>query len=396
MPSGALHIVYCQRLRLPGFHAHAVHTALTAVAFAGAGASVSLLPAAPLRGGRRIARDFFAQLGLDDLPQGLALRVIPTRHKGLYGLLFRAGLWRLLRRQGPTLCWASSVREAAMALTLRPRGPQRPPVIFEIHHIISRLKTGREARQLRALEARVFAQADMVVFNCETLRREAESCLPRPRRTLVSPIGYNEHAIRAARSPDLPEPSEQTGEVRLAYVGSLQAGKGIDNLLRALALLPENHSLIVIGDGKPHWRAKLAELAREEGLAGRVTFTGRVAQRGLAPLLADRDVFVIPISTEEDFFAPIKMYEALGFGMPIVAAPTASLREGLREGENALFARGAAPRALAEAIKTLGEKPDLRRAMRRANLARAAGLTTARRARDLLDVFTREFRGEPD
>ncbi len=385
-----MNIAYCQKIRFPIASARALQTCLTARAFAEAGSHVRLFPGAPCIGGKVMVRDFLSRLGLDPLPETLSAPVIPTRHKGLYGLLFRAGLWSHLRRAPSCLCWAGSVKEAAMALALRPKG-SGSPVVFEIHHLISRLKKGREAKRLYTLEKRVFEQADMVVFPCETLRKAAAGYLPEPRRSLVSPLGYNEHIIGAVRDPDLPEPAEETGIVRMVYVGSIQPGKGVERLVRALPLLPDNFALTIVGGGGADRVEAMRELAVTEGVSKRTAFTGRVEQRDLPSLLADCDIFVIPTTTENDFFAPIKMYEALGFGVPIVATPTPSLKERLKEGENALFSADASPEALARALSKLGRTPALRQAMRRANLACAKGLTTSIRARHLLGIFAQEF-----
>lgn len=387
-----MRVLYCQKLLFPNHSAHAIHTGLTAAAFAQAGKHVVLFPGAPFTDNDRVISDFFAQLGFDELPELLSLNIIPTRHKGLYGLFFRCMLWRQLR-SAPSVCWASSVKEAAMALSLRPDVPNPPPVIFEIHHLISRLKEGKEAEQLYGLEKKVFEQADMVVFNCEALRAAATGYLPKPERSLVSPIGYNEKVITAVRSPEQPEPSTLNHSVCLAYVGSLQPGKGVENLIRALPLLPPHYILTIIGGGKNAELEAMRAVADAAGVAHRVSFAGRVEQRAVAPLLADCDIFVIPTSTDKDFFAPIKMYEALGFGLPVVAAPTASLKKGLKEGENAVFASAPGPDGLAAAIEKVGKDTCLRQAMRRANLAAAKRLTSSSRAKSLFTILEQEFNG---
>lgn len=385
-----MRITYCQRLLFPNTSAHAIHSALTAFAFAKSGAEVELFPGAPFRQRQRIVQNFFLGLGLEPLPPSLSISVLATRHKGLYGLLFRLALWRSMKKPSPSLCWASSVKEADMALSLRPTG-NTTPVVFEVHHLISQLKKGQEAERLFALEKRVFEEADMIVFNCEALRRAASGYLPEPRKSLVSPIGYNEHIIHAVRDPEQAEPAETSGTVRLVYVGSLQKGKGVEQLIQSLTLLPAKYQLSIIGGGKPEWVETLQAQVHETGMADRVQFMGRVEQRQLTSLLQPFDIFIIPTNTEKDFFAPIKMFEALGFGIPVVATPTPSLQDGLIDGENAVFSADASPAALAQAIVRLGEDPDLRKAIRRANLQRAKGLTTAARANALMRTFADEF-----
>jgi glycosyltransferase involved in cell wall biosynthesis len=384
-----MHIIYCQRMIFPNSSAHAIHTGMMAANFADAGASVDFFPGVP-RGLKACMPEFFRRLGRDEVPAKLRLRAIPTTQKGLYGLLFRASLWLTMRRERNPVCWASSVKEAVMALRLRGVN-KNARVVFEIHHLISRLKRGAEADKLYKLEKLAFERADLVVFNCPTLQELARGYLPEPRDSLVSPLGFNERVIRPARDPDLPEPGQESGRIRLVYVGSLQPGKGVENLIHSLAILQGPYELTIIGGWPPYRIEPLKALARGLKVADRVTFTGLVAQDRLGDWLKDCDIYVIPISTGEDFFAPIKMYEALGFGMPIVSTPMPSLLSGLKDGENALFSRDTDPRSLARTLAALGENPDLRGRMRRDNLIRARGLTAAFRTEKLLRELDRRF-----
>jgi len=396
-----MHILYCQKIILPNSFAHAIHSGMTAANFAAAGVPTVFFPGVPVPGGKVCVEDFFRRLGYAPPPEALEVAAIPFRHKGLYGALFRCRLWWAMRRhsKGGTapICFASSVKEAVMALRLRgfagSGAGRHIPVVFEVHHLISRLKEGREADRLYSLEQEAFSKADMVVFNCETLREKARGYLPEPKISVISPLGFNERVIRPVRDLERPEPEAGSGVVRLAYVGSLQEGKGIENLLRGLAILPARYSLTIVG-GQPASRMDaLLRLAKELQVADRVRFTGLVEQQQVGKQLEDCDIFVIPLSTEEDFFAPIKMYEALGFGLPIAATPMPSLRCTLKEGENALFASGTDPQSLAAVMCRLGDDPALRHAMRQSNLKASEAFRASARAEKLLETFRQAFGG---
>ncbi|MDR3176899.1 MAG: glycosyltransferase family 4 protein [Desulfovibrio sp.] len=382
-----MRILYCQKLRFPNNSAHALHCALTAANFAASGAETFFFPGVPRNDARQRGfglSAFFAGLGYPELPELLRLEVIGTTHKGFYGWMFR----RRLRKaaSGSGVCFASSVKEAGMALDLREsvRGLR---VVFEMHHLISRLKEGGEAKKLYELEKRVFRNADLVIFNSATLEGNCRNYLPACRNSLVSPLGYNERTIRPARDPDAPEPSGAGGLINLAYVGSLQAGKGLENLILALPKLGDEFVLNVVGGVPERGLRALRQLVAELRLEVRVRFAGHLPQAEIAPRLADCDIFVIPMDTEKDFFAPMKMYEALGFALPIVATPMPSLRKELADGENALFAAGCAPADLADAVRRLAADPDLRGKMRRNNFAAARRLSSGRRAEKLLELF---------
>ena len=377
-----MRILYCQTLHLPKLSAHAIHTGTTAANLGDAGADVLFFPGLPFSGRAAVVDEFFSSLGFTN-PRGLEVRGIPFEHKGLYGLFFRLALLRAMREEGRCLAFASSVKEAAMALQLRRFAGRALPVVFEAHHLISRLKTGREAQKLFALEERVFREAEMIVFTTDELRKKAEGYLPKPRSLAVVPLGFNQRVIGPVRANE----EEDSPLVRLAYLGSLQAGKGVENLLNALLLLPECYSLTIIG-GKPEDRLHaLRKTAESQGLGSRVTFVGQVLPNEVREKLAGCDIFVIPMETDEDFFGPMKMYEAIGFALPIVATPVASLQEQLSHGENALIAGGKGPEHLASAIIRLGTDPRLRKHMRESNARRATSLSSASRARVLLGIF---------
>lgn len=374
----------------PNNSAHAIHTCVTAAGLASAGVPTRYFPGVSFFSGSGCMEAFFARLGFEQLPEQLVLDTIPTRHKGLYGAWFRSRLARAVSRPGNCLCFASSVKEAVLALAAKERSENRHNirVVFEMHHLISRLKNGAEAERLLALEKKAVTESDLTVFNSEALRQQAEGYLPPCRASVVSPIGYNERVVL----PVPVEANKPTGSgIRLAYVGSLQRGKGVENLLRVLALLPERYTLRLIG-GRPEAALQgLKALAEELGVGDRVEFAGQVEQREVGRHLEGTDIFMIPLETEGDFLAPIKMYEALGFALPIAATPMPSLRDRLTDGVHAVFAKGVAPEQLAAAVRTLGEDPALRDTLRRNNLELGRRYTASARAKELVNIFGELF-----
>ena len=84
--------------------------------------------------------------------------------------------------------------------------------------------------------------------------------------------------------------------------------------------------------------------------------------------------------------SPLKLFECMGVGKPLVASDLPVLREVLRHGENALLADPGAPEA--SAIRGLAREPARgRRLVGRARADFLAGYTwRARAARVLADV----------
>lgn len=164
--------------------------------------------------------------------------------------------------------------------------------------------------------------------------------------------------------PDLGTTQPAPRARRLLAAGRLHANKGVDVLLRALALLPDVHlDLAGAGPEEP----ALRRLADELGIAGRVGFLGWRAAIG--PLLANCDVFVCPSRHE-----PLGnvVLEAWSAGRPVVAAAAAGPAELIADGINGLLVPLEAPPPLAAAIGRVLDDAGL--AQRLAAAGRAAFL----------------------
>ena len=101
---------------------------------------------------------------------------------------------------------------------------------------------------------------------------------------------------------------------RLISVGNLQAGKGIDLVLRALADLNaaghRDWTYRIIGDGP--LRSELESLAASLGLTRQVVFSGSVQHQDVEAALREADIFVLP-SWREAF--GIAYLEAMACGL---------------------------------------------------------------------------------
>jgi glycosyltransferase involved in cell wall biosynthesis len=125
--------------------------------------------------------------------------------------------------------------------------------------------------------------------------------------------------------------------------------KGIDDLLRAFALLPPRPggrplTLVVSGDGP--LRADLHRLAADLGLSDRVRWTGWQARPG--PFYRAADLFVCP-SRHETLGNVI--LEAWSYGKPVVSTDTPGALELVDDGRTGLLAPRADPPALARRIE---------------------------------------------
>ncbi|WP_086558653.1 glycosyltransferase [Streptomyces africanus] len=139
-------------------------------------------------------------------------------------------------------------------------------------------------------------------------------------------------------------------------VGRLTAGKRFDVLVRALALLPDDHRLLLVGGG-PEEHA-LRRTAHEAGVADRVVFTGErpyVSDGSPGPdlpsLTSAMDLLASP-STEEAF--GLAAVEALAAGLPVLYASCPAIEDVRPSAADARRVHGG-PEAYARAIAEVRE-----------------------------------------
>ncbi len=118
----------------------------------------------------------------------------------------------------------------------------------------------------------------------------------------------------------------------LLFVANDYARKGLDGLLQALAGLPGNVALAVVGN--PAGIAAFRARAQALGVQGRVHFLGALPQ--VEPAYRAADVLVHP--TFEDTFAMV-VIEAMSHGLPVVVSGPAhcGIASLLRDGVDALL-----------------------------------------------------------
>ena len=173
----------------------------------------------------------------------------------------------------------------------------------------------------------------------------------RTRDKAVQGIGYR------CASPDRPPRGRHAlftpGEPhdwgwRLFHVGRMDERKGVDTAIEALAHLPAEARLTVLGSGDDRYLAELRALCARLGLEGRVRSTC-VTRSELPAAYARADALLFPVRWEEPWgLVPL---EAMAIGTPVVATGTGGSGEYLRDGENALVVgRGAGPAELARAV----------------------------------------------
>ena len=180
----------------------------------------------------------------------------------------------------------------------------------------------------------------------------------------VTPVAQR-HGVDLTAFPHA-APSDRPVAALLA-VGRFVEKKGFDVLVDAMALLPGDATLDILGDGplRPAVEAQVAA----HGLGGRVRLPGRCTHAGLAARYADADVVVVPSVVDgagDRDGLPNVVLEAMAVGRPVVASDVAAISSGVRDGVTGLLEPARDPAKLALALTELIDDRDRRHALGRA------------------------------
>jgi len=156
------------------------------------------------------------------------------------------------------------------------------------------------------------------------------------------------------------------------FVGRLDEVKGIDTLVRAVALLPDEAVLHVCGPDEHDHVARVQAVAEASGVADRLCIE-YAPRRDLPARYRDADVCVFPSEWDEPFgLVPL---EAMACSTPVVASGTGGSGEYLRDGDNCVIAAPGDPEAIAAAICRLADDASLRARIIEGGQTTAASLT---------------------
>jgi glycosyltransferase involved in cell wall biosynthesis len=396
-------ILYLADIRFPLERANGIQSMETCHALAARGHEVTLIVRPD---SHAPPRDPFVFYGLPRIPQ-LRIEIAPltgppTARRVGY-LTFTIG--RAAGRARQDLIFTRDLGLASLLLRLPAR--LRAPVVYEAHTIaadaakaLPDLLTGAPAApaskldRLARRDARVWRAADGYVTITAGLRDElARRFGPRSHLEVIpdgarppSPLhGFGETG-RADDDHARPAPSDFT----IGYAGHLYPWKGVDLVIEAVAALPDTRALIVGGHDKEPDLARVKAFAAQLDCASRVTFTGLIPPADVAARLRECDVLTLPnpaSAISSAFTSPLKLFEYMASGRPIVASDLPAIREVLRHEDNALLVQPGDPQALVAGIARI--KDDAALGRRLADQARSdvRDFTWARRAERLEALF---------
>lgn len=334
-------------------------------------------------------RERLAEILRDELslewPTGLNAIRLPAVYKRL-GLtlnsIFLRAMERELRQIGPDVLWLRSDKLAAHFARRGARG-----LVYEAHMIgaLYQADHGAPARRVAKadrLERGIFSAAAGVAVLNQLMEADV-----RARFAFNGPVAR----IPGGVDTRLFQPLWSGGDGRtICYAGTMQFWKGLDTLIEAMALAPELR-LKLIGNGTREQESALREAATRLGVQDRVEFAGRVPQRELPGLLAQCACAVHPLppglSASERMTSPLKIFEYMAVGVPVVASDVASIREVIRDGGNGRLFRAGDAADLARVLREVCADPGTARELSRRAVADVPAYTFEARADAMVRLF---------
>ncbi|MFQ5600919.1 MAG: glycosyltransferase family 4 protein [Candidatus Krumholzibacteriia bacterium] len=371
-----LRVLYFSRVDFPNRKANSIQTMNTCYELARGGAEVVLVVLRVVAS-RRQCFEFYA------LPEHPRLRFlslslpIESEFNDWQGSHFRTYLASFLQRYR-TPSTVLFTRDPAGLELLRVFNELRPhpcmATVFEVHKVSFMVKASHQLErgrcledprvraridERRALEAEVYGAADGLICTSESARRLVEENFRIGAPVCVIPNGTRV-PVDAAGNPNVVRVLDDTHrDIDVLYVGQLYAWKGIDILLRAMRHLP-GRRLTVVGGNDPQDLERVRGLVAAEGLQDCVELAGYRSPPEVRGYLGRARVGVVPsplqgFAESTWFTSPLKLFELMQAGVPVVATDLPSIRELLVDGDSALLAPPDDPQAMARRIARLLE-----------------------------------------
>lgn len=324
------------------------------------GQEVSLLTTCPVR---EECVDFPVKVIPEPaLMRGIAADVNPRAYRAMRHLFYNTEIMQALQHvfqnNPPDLLYERySPFSAAGGIAARQMGI---PHILEVNAPLA--EQGKLYRKqalqdaCEVMEITAFRQAGLIVTLTEELKGWLIGLGIPAEKIKVRPCGVDETVFQSAGAHG---EKEYEGKVVLGFVGSLKPWHDLPllaDVFRILAADPQYH-LLVVGDGPMR---KVLEPLLDE-LPGRVTLTGAVEQLKVPDYIHAMDIALAPYPAMDLFyFSPLKAYEYMAMGKPVIATGIGQLNTLIHHGENGWLVPPGDPMAWVTAVRHLAANAALR------------------------------------
>ena len=374
-----MRICYIASANIPSRSANSIHVMKMSEAYAALGHDVTLM----------VPRWKNSESGVDNVyafygvEKTFRMRHVRAPYWPRYSLpYFSIWLPSLALRTHPDLIHTRSVASAwGLTNLLRSR------VLFETHKPWS--EPGRQRDMfVQVVRSRRLEGLVVITQALERFMHERPRCAP----VIVAPDGVDSATVdftlekQTARDRiGLPELTQSVA----VYTGHLFAGRGIELIIELARKTPAYHFLVVGGkqEDVAHYRSVADDVSN-------MRFVGFVPPRDVRVYLQAADVLLMPYADRVmttggiesgRYASPMKMFEYMAAGRPIVASTLPVLQEVLRDGENAKLISYDRPDQWHQSLMELRYSPSYADALGAQSREDVRKYTWARRAAGILE-----------
>ena len=324
-------------------------------------------------------KEFGQRLGLESSLPGELRRI-------LFNAALESDLTRRFENDKPDFIYERASLYATAGVTLAKRFDV--PLIMELNAPLAVEQTAYRATGFGDLAAQAerwtLNQADAVVVVSSELAKHVRSLGVKSAKIHVMPNGVNAELFRpeakergcgrqtqpqrrgainvaAADAMHTAALHQNGNSPTLGFVGGLRPWHGVEVLPELLARVSRQHPgtrLVIAGDGQ--LRGELESGFRKRKLAKQVTFTGALLHEEVPAVIRQFDVALAPYPKHDHdfYFSPLKLYEYMACGVPVVAAKLGQIAETVRHGRTGwLYAPGNVNALVAGCVRLLDDRP---------------------------------------
>lgn len=368
-----MRLVYIANLRLPTEKAYGVQIAKMCEAFADIGQEVRLLH--PYRKNPNIKQDLFSYYSIKN---NFSNKVVAVKDFYLPGFLDKISfviknylsakaLVREALKEGADIYYTRDERTAYIL------NKKDKNVVFECHRFSNNKK-------------HLYPRFKKIVAISQGLKYDLEKCGVKNSSILVASDGVDLKEFNistpkeeARKSLELPQDKKI-----IMYTGHLFEWKGADTLLRVAQTTEDNILFVFVGGTD----RDVSDFKKRAERLGNVLVLGHKPHKDIPTYLKAADILVLPNSAKEEisslYTSPLKLFEYMASGRPIVASDLPSIREVLGDQNSVLF-KPDDPASLADGITKILDSTVFAESLARKAFEDVQGYTWQKRAQKIID-----------
>jgi glycosyltransferase involved in cell wall biosynthesis len=389
------HIHYISPSLLPSKSANSVHVVLQCGALAKAGCKVSLYAKRNSASKSKVVKQIAQMYGVDLAKRDIDLHSYYTRNN-------RAVNWHIALLASWNILFNSIKRRAATGYILSRNLYAsfilgvifRMPLMFETHQLEYGIRKLMQKALIKSPRIKTVAISQKLI---QCLKKHHQCAV---RNYVVLHDATSNDAVRAICCTEkkqplsriIPQIESERWESIAGYFGHVYKGRGI-NVIAQMAEKRPDVLFLIVGGNQNDIRQRKNILK-----ANNIVFIGHISHPEARMLMQQVDVLLMPYQRKvtigvarhdtAKWMSPMKMFEYMASGVPLIASDLPVLREVLEDGKNALLVPPDQAESWTHALDTLLEDRNLAASIsRRAQADVLKKHTWNRRALQIIQAF---------